>query len=69
VLLTSSGWKEAAASNPPGANPFRRMFVRRDASGQPWLLNLYAGALPNSEIHLVATVWQVPANVVLPEGF
>lgn len=48
--LVALGWKEAPASSDPDAIVMRRMFVRRDTSGQPILLNLYAGKIPESDL-------------------
>jgi hypothetical protein len=48
--LNASGWTEVEATNAPDAALFRCMFVRRDASGQPILMNLYAGSTPDSDV-------------------
>lgn len=67
--LAASGWTEVPATNAPGSSLLRRLFVRRDTSGQPILLNLYAGTVPDSDIHLVSTVTLIPESVTLPDGF
>ncbi len=67
--LVAMGWKEAPASNDPDAIIMRRMFVRRDTSGQPILLNLYAGKIPESDLFLLSSTALIPPNVTLPEGF
>jgi hypothetical protein len=67
--LVAMGWKEAPASNDPDAIVMRRMFVRRDTSGQPILLNLYAGKIPDSDLFLLSSTALIPPNVTLPEGF
>jgi hypothetical protein len=67
--LAALGWTEVSATNPPGSGMLRRMFLRRGASGQPVLLNLYAGTVPDSDIFLVSTVTPVPEYVTLPDGF
>ena len=67
--LAASGWTEVPATNTPGASILRRIFVRRDTSGQPFMLNLYAGTMPESDVYLVSTVSLIPANATLPEGF
>lgn len=69
AMLAASGWTEVPAANTPDAVLRRRMFVRRDAAGQPFLLSLYAGKMPDNDMQLVSTMWFVPENVSLPEGF
>ena len=67
--LTASGWKEAPTTNAPNATLIRRMFVRRDEIGQPFLINLFIGSLPQSDFRLMMTVNAIPADVQLPQGF
>jgi len=68
-LLVAAGWKEAPASNAPGAAVNRRMFIRRDAKGQPFLVNMFTGALAQSEFRVMTTVNAIPPGVELPQGF
>ena len=70
-ILTGKGedWREAPATNTPGAPLQKRMFVKRDASGQVYLMNLFAISLPASELRVLTTVNAVPPGVTLPEGF
>jgi hypothetical protein len=63
------GWKEAPATNQPGAPLQKRMFVRRDGKGTPYLLNLFTTTIPNSQIRVFTTVNPIPDTVQLPEGF
>jgi hypothetical protein len=68
-LLLMSGWKEAPATNASGAAIIRRMFVRRDGKGQPYLINMMTGTLPASDIRVITTVNPIPPGVQLPQGF
>jgi hypothetical protein len=68
-LLVAGGWKEAPATNPPNAQVLRRMFVRRDPKGLPYLINMFTGALPQSEFRVMTTVNAIPPGVQLPQGF
>ncbi|MET0589446.1 MAG: hypothetical protein ABWZ75_13075 [Novosphingobium sp.] len=66
---SSLGWKEAPSTNQPGAPLQKRMFVRRDGKGVPYVLNLTTTAIPNSQIRVFTTVNPIPDSVQLPEGF
>jgi len=66
---SSLGWKEAPSTNQPGAPLQKRMFVRRDGKGVPYLLNLFTTTIPNSQIRVFTTVNPIPDTVQLPEGF
>lgn len=63
------GWKEAPSTNQPGAPLQKRIFVRRDEKGVPYVLNLFSTTIPNSEIRVFTTVNPIPDNIQLPEGF
>lgn len=70
AFTTSSlGWKEAPSTNQPGAPLQKRMFVRRDGKGVPYVLNLTTTTIPNSQIRVFTTVNPIPDSVQLPEGF
>jgi hypothetical protein len=47
----------------------KRVFLRRDAKGAAYLLNLVRLTQPVGKIQLYATVVAVPAGVDLPKGF
>ena len=66
---SSLGWKEAPSTNQPGAPLQKRMFVRRDGKGVPYVLNLTTTTIPNSQIRVFTTVNPIPDSVQLPEGF
>ena len=66
---SSLRWKEAPATNTPGAPLQKRMFISRDEAGQAYLLNMFTTTVPNSQLRLLTTVNLIPANVELPEGF
>ncbi|MGL5838429.1 MAG: hypothetical protein ACRCY3_08010 [Sphingorhabdus sp.] len=67
--LVSAGWKEAPANNAAGAPVARRMFVKRGANGQPYLLNMFTGTFPQSDFQVMTTINPIPPGVQLPEGF
>lgn len=63
-------WKELPfAETRPGSTVQKRSFLHRDASGEPFLLNLIYPFVPDSDIRIVATVSRVPPTVRIPEGF
>ena len=68
-LFVDAGWKEAPATNAPGAALNRRIFVRRDAKGQPYLVNMFTSSSPQSDVRIITTVNAIPPGVQLPEGF
>jgi hypothetical protein len=47
----------------------KRVFLRRDESGRPYLLNLIGLNEPIGKVQLYTTVVAVPAGVALPKGF
>lgn len=68
-MASALGWKEAPSANQPGAPMQKRMFVRRDDKGTPYLLNLFTTTIPESQIRVFTTVNPIPDTVQLPEGF
>ncbi len=68
-MLVADGWKEVPASNAPNAAVNRRMFTRRDAKAQAYLINMFAGTLAQSDFRIMTTVNPIPISVQLPEGF
>jgi len=68
-ILVAAGWKEAPANDAHAAAVNRRMFIRRDAKGQPFLVNMFTGALAQSEFRVMTTVNAIPPGVELPQGF
>ncbi len=68
AALSASGWKEVSASQRT-PNIQRRIFLKLDgAGGQPWLINMFVGAIPGSDLRVMTTVNPVPPEVTLPEG-
>lgn len=67
AALVAAGWKEVSASQQTTAVQ-RRIFLKADAGGQPWLINMFVGALPGSQLRVLTTVNPVPPEVALPEG-
>jgi hypothetical protein len=68
AALTAGGWKEISATPRAGSPMQRRMFLKADAGGQPWLINMFVGAIPGSDLRVLTTVNPVPPEVTLPEG-
>jgi hypothetical protein len=66
--FTRLGWNEMDATNAPDAAVTRRMFVKLDAKGQPYLINMFSGTLPESDFRVMTTVNAIPENVQLPKG-
>ena len=66
AALVAGGWKEVSASQQTTAVQ-RRMFLKADAAGQPWLINMFVGALPGSQLRILTTVNPVPPEVTLPD--
>lgn len=69
VRSGSGGWRafpEMTASRGPVT---KRVFLRRDAKGKVYLLNLVVLTQPIGKIQLYTTTVAVPPGVTLPEGF
>jgi hypothetical protein len=47
----------------------RHAFVKRDAQGNPYLMNLMIIGDPSSKLRLITTTVRIPAGVTLPPGF
>ncbi len=67
AALVAAGWKEVSASQQTTAVQ-RRIFLKADAGGQPWLINMFVGALPGSQLRVLTTVNPVPPEVTQPKG-
>ena len=67
AALVAAGWGEVSASQQTTAVQ-RRIFLKADASGQPWLINMFVGALPGSQLRVLTTVNPVPPEVTQPKG-
>lgn len=68
TALVASGWKEVSASQRT-PNVQRRIFLKVDGvGGQPWLINMFVGSVPGSQLRVMTTVNPVPPEVTLPEG-
>jgi hypothetical protein len=68
AALTAKGWKEVSATQRAGSPMQRRMFLKADAGGQPYLINMFVGAIPGSDLRVMTTVNPVPPEVTLPES-
>lgn len=66
--IVAQGWKQAPVTQASPAVE-RRAFVRRDAKGNPYLMNLIASADVTSRLRLFTTVVRIPPGVALPPGF
>lgn len=66
--LASVGWKAVPTMTAQRGTLERRAFVKRDAQGNPYLMNLMIIGDPNSKVRLVTTTVRIPAGVTLPPG-
>jgi hypothetical protein len=67
--VASAGWKAVPAMTAQRGALERRAFVKRDARGAPYLMNLMTLSDPSSKLRVVTTTVRVPAGVTLPPGF
>ncbi len=65
--VVAQGWKAVPVTQASPAVE-RRAFVRRDATGNPYLMNLIAVADATSRLRLFTTVARIPPGVMLPPG-
>ncbi|WCM27523.1 hypothetical protein NDN01_00885 [Sphingomonas sp. QA11] len=65
--IVAQGWKAASVTQASPAVE-RRAFVRRDAAGNPYLMNLIAAVDTTSRLRLFTTVVRIPPGVALPPG-
>lgn len=68
--LIQLGWKPAPTTIPLQNGAERRMFVKRDNEGAPYLMNLvtFTTPVPGSKLRLFTTTTRIPSNVQLPPG-
>ena len=66
--LTSAGWKSVPTMTTRQGALERRAFVKRDAQGDPYLMNLMIITDPASKIRLITTTVRIPAGVAPPPG-
>lgn len=67
--LTGAGWKSIPQMTGQRGPVTRRAFVKRDAAGNPYLINMMTIAEPASKLQLVTTTVRIPPGVALPPGF
>jgi hypothetical protein len=69
--LTQAGWKAVPSMTGQRSGLERRAFLRRDAKGMPFLMNLMTviTPFPGSRLQLFTTTTAIPAEVQLPDGF
>ena len=67
--LTRAGWKSVPQMDGQRGPVARRAFVKRDAAGNPYLMNMMTIADPPSKLRLVTTTIRIPPGVALPPGF
>lgn len=68
AALTSAGWRHITPAKPSDGNVERWIFLKRDAAGTPYLINMFVNGVPSGDIRLITTVNLVPAGVILPKG-
>ena len=68
--LTAAGWRPIPGMTTERAGLQRRAFFRRDAGGNPYLMNVMTVGTPypGSRLRLFTTTVRIPPNVTLPEG-
>ena len=69
LALAGRGWKAVPAMTAQRGPVERRAFVKRDAQGVPYLMNLMTVTIAASKINLFTTTVRIPPNVTLPAGF
>ncbi len=70
LLQTNAyGWKSLPSKNATRGNVRKLSFIRRDASGKPYLLNMLIPSATNTDVKLLTTVHTIPPKVTLPAGF
>jgi hypothetical protein len=69
VHPATGGWRAFPEMTGTRGPVTRRVFLRRDSAGRPYLLNLIGLNEPIGKVQLYTTVVAVPAGVALPKGF
>ncbi|HEU0135392.1 MAG TPA: hypothetical protein VFR28_11265 [Allosphingosinicella sp.] len=69
VRPVTGGWRAFPEMTGTRGPVTKRVFLRRDESGRPYLLNLIGLNEPIGKVQLYTTVVAVPAGVALPKGF
>jgi hypothetical protein len=67
AALVAADWREMQATQ-QRADVQRRIFLKVNAAGQPWLINMFVGSVPGSQLRVMTTVNPVPPEVTLPDG-
>ncbi|MHA6317014.1 hypothetical protein ACXYN8_05050 [Altererythrobacter sp. CAU 1778] len=63
-------WRELPfAQTRPGSDVKMRRFIMRHDDNKPYLINLIATPIPDSQVRLLATLSPIPAQVQIPEGY
>jgi len=65
----ANGWKLIPEMSGTRGGIERRAFIRRDAKGLPYLLNLMTVIQESPRLRLFTTVVAIPAGVALPKGY
>lgn len=69
VGLTNAGWKAVPTMTTQRGMAERRVYLRRDAQGSAYLMNLWTIGDATSKLRLITTTVRIPAGVSLPAGF
>jgi hypothetical protein len=69
AALVASGWRAGPPAGIVSPAVERRMFLRRDATNKPYLLNLQTLKIESGRLRLFTTVAAIPAGVQLPQGY
>lgn len=69
VGLAKAGWKAVPTLTTQRGMAERRVFLKRDAQGSPYLMNLWTIGDATSKLRFITTTVRIPAGVSLPAGF
>jgi hypothetical protein len=69
AALLAAGWKAGPPAQQQSPAAVRRMFLRRDAAGKPYLLNLQTLNAASGRLRLFTSVAAIPPQVALPPGY
>jgi hypothetical protein len=69
LVKPGSGWVNVPALTGSKSGVERRAYLKRDAGGQPYLLNVMTPDVTVADLRFWTTLVRIPPNVSLPEGF
>ena len=66
---SANGWRAIPELTATRGALERRVFIRRDARGKPYLMNLMSVIDPKSELRAFTSFAPIPPQVTIPEGY